>query len=205
MTLSLDGLTPYEPQKMYLTRHTRDCEEQGYGLTVKSDSRKTDFQIQTYAADDGNLYAAIVRNSGAEWETDVFFTFPNHPYLSGSLDDISVYSFTDLLGHSGFTLNYTALLTGTYAGTVVDYYYLEDDGTLYLLARAKCEQGALDIQMDLNDDGERELCAASGASAQVIFRRDGQLFDADIRSLLESAWPELNFWNGADWDYEYRV
>ncbi len=204
MTIPLDGLTPYEPQKITLTRHTGDRKEQGHGLTVKSDSRKTDFQIQTYAADDGDLYAAIVRNSGAEWEADVFFTFPSHPYLSASLDDISVYSFTDLLGHNGFMLNYTDYISGTYAGTVIDYYYLEDDGTPYLLARAKCEQGALDIQMDLNDDGERELCAASGVSAQVIFRRDGQLFDADIRSLLESAWPELNFWSGADWDYEYR-
>ena len=203
MTLSLDGLPPYEPQKMYLTRHSNDCEEQGHGLTVKSDSRKTDFQIQTYAADDGKLYAAIVRSDGADWQADVFFTFPDYPYLSNFLDEIGVFTFTDLLGHSGFILRYADYISSTYGARVEDYYYLEDDGTPYLLARTKCGNDTSGTQMDLDDDGEEELCADSSVSAQVIFRRNGQLYDADIKSLLENAWPELRFWDWAEWNYEY--
>lgn len=57
MTLSLDGLTPYEPQKMSLTRHSNDWER-----LVKS--RKLDWNggrltVCSYLSTDGSAYAAL--------------------------------------------------------------------------------------------------------------------------------------------------
>lgn len=200
MTLSLDGLTPYEPQKMYLTRHTGDWER-------LVESRKLDWNggrltVCSYLSTDGSAYAALTHTdsfsgAGDRWEGDAFFTFPDMD--TEGLDAMDIGSFQDLFGRSGFKLEYT-VRTDQSSGTVTDYYYLDDDGTPWRLASVRGDT----TQMDLDDDGEEELCADSIDSAQIIFRRDGQLYDADIKSLLESAWPELRFWDWADWDYEYR-
>ena len=76
-----------------------------------------------------------------QWEADVFFTVPA---LDGWNDanDVRLFFFHDLLGHSGFTVSYSDYLTGGpgrggYIDTVTDYYYLDNSGTPYLLARAK--------------------------------------------------------------------
>ena len=199
MTLSLDGLTPYEPQKMSLTRHSNDWER-----LVKS--RKLDWNggrltVCSYLSTDGSAYAALTHTdsfsgAGDRWEGDAFFTFPDMD--TEGLDAMDIGSFQDLFGRSGFKLEYT-VRTDQSSGTVTDYYYLDDDGTPWRLASVRGDT----TKMDLDDDGEEELCADSIDSAQVIFQRDGQLYDADIKSLLESAWPELSFWDWAEWNYEY--
>ena len=45
-------------------------------------------------------------------------------------------------------------------------------------------------QIDLDGDGEDELCAASMQTAQILFRRDGTVYEADCKSLLSAAWPQ---------------
>ena len=200
MTLSLDGLTPYEPQKMSLTRHTGDWER-------LVESRKLDWNggsltVCSYLSTDGSAYAALTHTdsfsgAGDRWEGDVFFTFPD--MALENLDAMDIGSFQDLFGRSGFKLEYT-VRTDQSSGTVTDYYYLDDDGTPWQLVSVRGDT----TQMDLDDDGEEELCADSIDSAQIIFRRDGQLYDADINAMLVDAWPELRFWDWGDWDYEYR-
>ena len=49
-----------------------------------------------------------------------------------------------------------------------------------------------------------ELCAASGASGQIFFLRDGRYYEADVKALLQDAWPEMNYWDHASWDLNYR-
>ena len=210
MTLSLDGLTPYEPQKMSLTRHSDDCAERGGGFSVAG-SGGEGYSLRVYRSTDGAIYAAIMRAEAVssqqgitQWEADVFFTVPA---LDGWNDanDVRLFFFHELLGHSGFTVSYSDYLTGGpgrggYIDTVTDYYYLDGDGVPCLLAHAKGDAQLI----DLDGDGINELCAASGASGQIFFQRDSRFYEADVKSLLQDAWPELRYWESAQWDVSYR-
>ena len=49
-----------------------------------------------------------------------------------------------------------------------------------------------------------ELCAASGVSGQIFFLRDGRYYEADVKALLQDAWPEMNYWDHGSWDLNYR-
>lgn len=210
MTLPLSGLTPYQPQKTTLTRHSDDCAERGGGFSVAG-SGGEGYSLRVYRSTDGAIYAAIMRaevvssqQGITQWEADVFFTVPA---LDGWNDanDVRLFFFHDLLGHSGFTVSYSDYLTGGpgwggYIDTVTDYYYLDNSGTPYLLARAKGDCEAI----DLDGDGENELCAASGVSGQIFFLRDGRYYEADVKALLQDAWPEMNYWDHASWDLNYR-
>ena len=210
MTLPLSGLTPYQPQKTTLTRHSDDCAERGGGFSVDG-SGGEGYSLRVYRSTDGAIYAAIMRAEAVssqqgitQWEADVFFTAPALDIQD--LDDtVRLFFFHDLLGHSGFTVSYLDYLTGGpgrggYIGTVTDYYYLDNSGTPYLLARVKGDCEAI----DLDGDGENELCAASGVSGQIFFLRDGRYYEADVKALLQDAWPEMNYWDHASWDLNYR-
>ena len=210
LTIPLDGLRAYEPQKMALAHHSDDCAQRGAGFIIDSDDGNDAHSIQIYHSTDGNVYAAIMRaeaagrNGMVEWEADVFFTVPA---LDGwnDVNDVRLFFFHGLLGHSGFTVSYSDYLTGGpgrggYIGTVTDYYYLDNSGTPYLLARAKGDAQPI----DLNGDDALELCTASGASGQIFFLRDGRYYEADVKALLQDAWPEMNYWDHASWDLNYR-
>ena len=210
LTIPLDGLRAYEPQKMALARHSDDCAQRGAGFIIDSDDGNDAHSVRIYRSTDGNVYAAVMqaeaagRNGMAEWEADVFFTVPA---LDGwnDVNDVRLFFFHDLLGHSGFTVSYSDYLTGGpgrggYIDTVTDYYYLDNSGTPYLLARAKGDAQLI----DLNGDGALELCTASGASGQIFFLRDNRYYEADVKALLQNAWPEMNYWDHASWDLNYR-
>ncbi|MGI5980244.1 MAG: M56 family metallopeptidase, partial [Dysosmobacter sp.] len=210
LTIPLDGLRAYEPQKMALARHSDDCAQRGAVFIIDSDDGNDAHSVRIYRSTDGNVYAAVMqaeaagRNGMAEWEADVFFTVPA---LDGwnDVNDVRLFFFHDLLGHSGFTVSYSDYLTGGpgrggYIDTVTDYYYLDNSGTPYLLAHAKGDAQLI----DLNGDGALELCTASGASGQIFFLRDGRYYEADVKALLQDAWPEMNYWDHASWDLNYR-
>ena len=210
LTIPLDGLRAYEPQKMALARHSDDCAQRGAGFIIDSDDGNDAHSVRIYRSTDGNVYAAVMqaeaagRNGMAEWEADVFFTVPA---LDGwnDVNDVRLFFFHDLLGHSGFTVSYSDYLTGGpgrggYIDTVTDYYYLDNSGTPYLLAHAKGDAQLI----DLNGDGALELCTASGVSGQIFFLRDGRYYEADVKALLQDAWPEMNYWDHASWDLNYR-
>ncbi|WP_419015825.1 M56 family metallopeptidase [Dysosmobacter sp.] len=210
LTIPLDGLRAYEPQKMALARHSDDCAERGAGFIIDSDDGNDTHSVRIYRSTDGNVYAAVMqaeaagRNGMAEWEADVFF---NVSALDGwnDVNDVRLFFFHDLLGHSGFTVSYSDYLTGGpgrggYIDIVTDYYYLDNSGTPYLLAHAKGDAQLI----DLNGDGALELCTASGVSGQIFFLRDGRYYEADVKALLQDAWPEMNYWDHASWDLNYR-
>lgn len=210
MTIPLSGLTPYQPQKTTLTRHSMDCDQRGAGFIIDG-TDGGEYSIRIYRSTDDNVYAAVMQSEAAgrdgmsEWEADVFFTFPNNVDVSNDAERTDLFFFEDLMGYSGFTVTYRDYLSGGpgrggYIGTVTDYYYLDNSGTPYLLARVKGDCEAI----DLDGDGENELCAASGASGQIFFQRDSRFYEADVKSLLQDAWPELRYWESAQWDVSYR-
>ena len=210
MTLPLSGLTPYQPQKTTLTRHSMDCDQRGAGFIIDG-TDGGEYSIRIYRSTDGNVYAAVMQSEAAgrdgmsEWEADVFFTFPNNVDVSNDAERTDLFFFEDLMGYSGFTVTYRDYLSGGpgqggYIGTVTDYYYLDNSGTPYLLARVKGDCEAI----DLDGDGENELCAASGVSGQFFFLRDNRYYEADVKALLQNAWPEMNYWDHASWDLNYR-
>ena len=148
LTIPLDGLSTYQPQKMDLTRHSDDCAQRGAGFIIDSDDGNDAHSIQIYHSTDGNVYAAIMRaeaagrNGMVEWEADVFFTFPNNVYVSNDAERTDLFFFEDLMGYSGFTVTYGDYLSGGpgrggQIGEVTDYYYQDNSGTPYLLAHAK--------------------------------------------------------------------
>ena len=210
LTIPLDGLRAYEPQKMALARHSDDCAQRGAGFIIDSDDGNDAHSVRIYRSTDGNVYAAIMRaeaagrNGMAEWEADVFFTVPARDGWN-DVNDVRLFFFHGLLGHSGFTVSYSDYLTGGpgrggYIDTVTDYYYLDNSGTPYLLAHAKGDAQLI----DLDGDGALELCTASGVSGQIFFLRDGRYYEADVKALLQDAWPEMNYWDHASWDLNYR-
>lgn len=71
--------------------------------------------------------------------------------------------------------------------SVTDYYYLDPDGTPYLLARAMGDDRRSSIW---TVTGAMSWCAASPYSAQLFFRREGRLYAADVRALMQSACPK---------------
>lgn len=210
MTLPLSGLTPYQPQKTTLTRHSMDCDQRGAGFIIDG-TDGGEYSIRIYRSTDGNVYAAVMQSEAAgrdgmsEWEADVFFTFPNNADVSNDAERTDLFFFEDLMGYSGFTVTYRDYLSGGpgqggQIGEVTDYYYLDGDGVPCLLAHAKGDAQLI----DLDGDGINELCAASGASGQIFFQRDSRFYEADVKSLLQDAWPELRYWESAQWDVSYR-
>lgn len=210
MTIPLSGLTPYQPQKTTLTRHSMDCDQRGAGFIIDG-TDGGEYSIRIYRSTDGNVYAAVMQSEAAgrdgmsEWEADVFFTFPNNVDVSNDAERTDLFFFEDLMGYSGFTVTYRDYLSGGpgqggQIGEVTDYYYLDGDGVPCLLAHAKGDAQLI----DLDGDGINELCAASGASGQIFFQRDSRFYEADVKSLLQDAWPELRYWESAQWDVSYR-
>lgn len=210
MTIPLDDLTPYQPQKTTLTRHSMDCDQRGAGFIIDG-TDGGEYSIRIYRSTDGNVYAAVMQSEAAgrdgmsEWKADVFFTFPNNVDVSNDAERTDLFFFEDLMGYSGFTVTYRDYLSGgpgqgSQIGEVTDYYYLDGDGVPCLLAHAKGDAQLI----DLDGDGINELCAASGASGQIFFQRDSRFYEADVKSLLQDAWPELRYWESAQWDVSYR-
>ena len=201
MTISLADLTPYEPQPMALIRHAKDCAKLGSTMSIASDSGNASFPVCIYRSDSGNVDASLRRTGQTllsdpeTWDADVFFTFPKAPYSADPLDDATIYFFNNLLGHSGFYLTYND-------GISQDYYYLTDEGVPYLLAQTQNTVASSDSYIDLDGDGEEELCA-SGETVQLFFRRDGKYYEADVEALVKAAWPEMGNWSFPYWDFAY--
>lgn len=195
LTLPVSDLTAYEPEAATVTVRTGDLEEE---LDFYLWDQVT---VEVYRSTDGNIYAAYAPASALldavyTGETNCFFTFPteaeNHITLSG---------FRDVLGHDGVVISYQDRLPGkNEIGDVSDYYIFDDGlfsgGGPALLARVYGSAAYI----DLDGDGQTELCAASGSTAQVFFGKNGGLYQADLETLLEAAWPEAEYLSFGSWD-----
>lgn len=177
--IPLTELTPYEPEKVEVTRHSGDCAErfiyQGHWLLASGE------RIQAYRSTDGNIYVAQIIDETPDggWEADCFAVMPR--------EDFTIEPFAGLFDQGGFAVSGYNEAAGMDA---TDYYYFEADGSLWRLAQVPGEIENVRI-MDMDGDGTNELLAMDGFSgAGLVFRRDGRLYCADIAALLAEAVPE---------------
>jgi beta-lactamase regulating signal transducer with metallopeptidase domain len=197
LTIPLTGLAPYSPEPADVTRHVSDCAER-YGGYMADDN--TTFRI--YRSTDGSLYAAVEYETAAGngvmtvWDVGCFFTFP----ADTDPDRISCSFFSGLFGRSGVTISYPGKISENHYNTIYDYYYVDDSGAPVLLARAYGEPKII----DLDGDGNTELCASAGSTAQLFFQRQGQLYEADVAALVSGAWPEADYPEFSWWDLSRR-
>ena len=213
LTIPLTDLTPYEPETMAVTRHTGDCAERGGGYGVDSEDGGQ-VLVYAYRSTDGNLYAASIIDmeigQGGRvdvWNVDCFFTFPEHNTLDNSDSNgyaVSVDFFKDLFGHNGLVLHYSGELDEHTSVTFHDYYYFDSNRDPVLLARVHGTEPAI---LDLDGDGANELLSDDdgiSGGAQLIFQRDGQLYEANLTDLLQAAWPEMTWWDYSSIDTSRR-
>ena len=204
LTLSLADAQAVEPQRVELTYHGDDRAEEGGGLIVRDEAGE-EYTAEVYRSTDGKIYVALVRtdwvptgNDGrtgyVSWEADCFLSIPELEDTAQTLGSVMLGSFRDLFGHSGFTVQYY----NEDRDEVRDYYYLAEGGVPYLLLRIN--SGWLD-QIDLDGDGVDELYNSDGL---LYFLRDGKVYEADVKSALQTAWPDLSYWDWSYLDRNYR-
>lgn len=206
LTIPLTDLTPYEPETMEAIRHRNDCAERGTGYIMHTEDGD-ELSVRTYLSTDGNLYAAVIYDEAAgrdgmrTWDVGCFFTFPEHNTLSYSDSGgyaVSMDSFSDLFGHDGLVIRYSGELDEHTGATFHDYYYFDTEGNPVLLARVYGTESAV---LGLDGDGANELLSDGG---QLVFQRDGQLYEADLTALLAENWPEMDFWDYSTIDVSRR-
>ena len=194
LTISLTDLASYAPAPAQVTRRADDCAERGGGMVLDAEDGEQ-VHVCPYRSTDGNMYLALVYDSAVgngqmiTWDVGNFFTFPEDGRFPNGVDSVTLGFFSDLFGHDGLVVSYSAPDTVYQRSTVHDYYYFEDADTPVLLARAAGTETAV---VDLNGDGENELLTDGNL---LFFRREGQLYEADITALLEDNWPQLIWWD----------
>lgn len=178
-TVSLAGLEPYAPPAVTVETHVGDFDN-----SYENRLENWDFEgrnVVVYRATDGKIYAAVRREEGV---MDVFFPLSD--------DDFSLFPYSDLLGHNGFTLTYRPEADAQRYPTDSDYYYFDEAGTPVLLARGHEECLAL----DLDGDGRDELVTPW----QLFFEREGAVYETRLEELVKEACPELTYWEYSLWD-----
>ena len=190
LTISLDGLKPYQAPAVTVERHIDDCAEWLHGGW-----RTGDHIIQPYRSTDGKSYAAIIYKAVAgndamtTWDVGCFLTLPEKGSFKGTF-------FSDLFGHDGIVISYPGMRSEQEGTTFNDYYYITGDGVPVLLARAYGTSAII----DMDGDGENELVS----DTQLFYGRNGQVYEADLPALLKGAWPGMNSWDYASLDANGR-
>lgn len=132
----------------------------------------TPYLLMFFQDDAGFCYAGVQHAARSSWP---------QPFLKMRDGSVTSETFQDILGYDGFSISYTS----AEGEPLTDYYCLTEDGVPMLLAR--CGQDVLEL--DLNIDGHKELVSCPGGDARLAFQRDGNIYNADIRALLEEHWP----------------
>lgn len=207
LTISLEDTVPCVPVPVTVTRRQDDCADRGYGIQITTQGGE-EYSFRPYRSTDGHVYAAIIydeaagRDGMAAWDAGCFFTYPT----GSDVDHLTLDSFS-LFGYTGVVVSYEDYVTGSaetggYKSGCHDYYAVSDGGTITFLFRAYGVE--VPQAMDLDGDGTNELTAATGVTAQVFFRRDGTIYEADIAALLSNAWLEVSSLNFNGWDFSRR-
>ncbi len=196
LSISLTGLTPFKPVRVELKEAPDTVHHQEDGFHGNHHGRHQEERCLLWAGSrtaggrctlawshEGSVYVSLSYSTSGSFPTDYFLSFPEQEYCEEP--------FTGLLGYDGLKISYNERLA---AGerTVNDYYVFEESPSgveIYLLARTF----GLSEAADMDGDGAPELIASDGQeSCQMIFRRDGQLYEADISALVHENWPEAD-------------
>ena len=138
------------------------------------------------------------------WNVDCFFTFPEQNSIEDGENSIFCSFFRDLFGHDGLVLSYFGQLDRHTWVTFHDYYYFDSNRNPVLLARVHGSEPEI---LDLDGDGTNELLSdgdGTSGGAQLVFQRDGQLYEANLTDLLQAAWPEMTWWDNSTVDTSRR-
>lgn len=144
---------------------------------------------------DGYTYVSSHDLRLSSYPEDYFLGFKEQTYVEEP--------FTNILGYSGVMISYNVWGGPTedviYEGTVNDYYVFEDNGSGTDVYRLACVYGVPEV-VDLDGDGTMELIGTDcNGMAQIFFKRDGKLHEANIGSLLSEHWTEASSFQFLGW------
>lgn len=182
-TVFLTEGIPFAPVKAewYSNHDAREVTTADIAETLASQTLPDGTEVLFYTSTSGGKYCAYIP---AGTERLIRFTEESNVYTDGY--DISLYE--NVLGTSGFRIE-CPRGAAYYAN---DYYYFDEDGTLWLLAA--CGSEALEV--DLNGDGQKELFwSYHGYELYYDTLIGGQLYEADLCDLTAQA---LGYQRGND-------
>ena len=202
LTVPLTELTPRGPLPVetvpaeeLFTDHHRDGHHGEYAERYRAGGGcETTEGYGTFAwSYEGNIYVSSHRSALSSFPDDYFLTFPEQEYVEEA--------FTGLFGYDGVRISYLAEQSSGYYGMCNDYYVFteapEGGTNVFLLSRVYGEPQMI----DLDGNGTLELASSDGwRNAQIVFQRDGQIFEADIGSLLREHWQEADYMELCGWE-----
>lgn len=194
LSYELEKVETYSANDLMPGHHSGEHEDRRQGRHHTGGGCRTTENCGTFAwSYDGNTYVSSHDLSLSSFPDDYFLCIPEQTYYREE-------AFTNILGYSGVMIDYNARDPETdYYGSFCDYYVFEEgaSGTdVYLLARV-C--GVPEVA-DLNGDGTMELIGSDcNGMAQIFFKRDGKLHEANIGSLLSEYWTEASSFQFLGW------
>ena len=186
LSYELEKVETYSANDLIPGHHSGEHEDRRQGRHHTGGGCRTTENCGTFAwSYDGNTYVSSHDLNLSSFPDDYFLCIPEQTYREEA--------FTNILGYSGVMIDYNARDPETdYYGSFCDYYVFEEgaSGTdVYLLARV-C--GVPEV-VDLDGDGTMELIGSDcNGMAQIFFKRDGKLHEANIGSLLSEFWTEAS-------------
>ncbi len=186
LSYELEKVETYSANDLMPGHHSGEHEDRRQGRHHTGGGCRTTENCGTFAwSYDGNTYVSSHDLNLSSFPDDYFLCIPEQTYREEA--------FTNILGYSGVMIDYNARDPETdYYGSFCDYYVFEEgaSGTdVYLLARV-C--GVPEV-VDLDGDGTMELIGSDcNGMAQIFFKRDGKLHEANIGSLLSEFWTEAS-------------
>ena len=187
LSYELEKVETYSANDLIPGHHSGEHEDRRQGRHHTGGGCRTTENCGTFAwSYDGNTYVSSHDLRLSSFPDDYFLCIPEQTYYREE-------AFTNILGYSGVMIDYNARDPETgYYGSFCDYYVFEEgaSGTdVYLLARV-C--GVPEV-VDLDGDGTMELIGSDcNGMAQIFFKRDGKLHEANIGSLLSEYWTEAS-------------
>ena len=187
LSYELEKVETYSASDLMPGHHSGEHEDRRQGRHHTGGGCRTTENCGTFAwSYDGNTYVSSHDLSLSSFPDDYFLCIPEQTYYREE-------AFTNILGYSGVMIDYNARdPEADYYGSFCDYYVFEEgaSGTdVYLLARV-C--GVPEV-VDLDGDGTMELIGSDcNGMAQIFFKRDGKLHEANIGSLLSEYWTEAS-------------
>lgn len=187
LSYELEKVETYSANDLIPGHHSGEHEDRRQGRHHTGGGCRTTENCGTFAwSYDGNTYVSSHDLSLSSFPDDYFLCIPEQTYYREE-------AFTNILGYSGVMIDYNARdPEADYYGSFCDYYVFEEgaSGTdVYLLARV-C--GVPEV-VDLDGDGTMELIGSDcNGMAQIFFKRDGKLHEANIGSLLSEYWTEAS-------------
>ena len=182
-TVSLDSAAPWRTEPVPVERFSGQVTD-----FLKVGLFNLPYVAEFWRGADGYTYGSVQPGYSDSSPRDYFLRFE----YDASDEQISVVRYTNVCGFSGFMVRYPIAM-GTY---LTDYYYFDEDNNLHRLV----SDSGLFVEFDLDGDGQKELIWSpvgyGNEYLYLLYQRDGQLYRAELKSLIRSAWPEAGYIDG---------